>query len=354
MSNHLYIVGLSFLTCLILSAVLFSQFVKSAFLRNRLASSALALTLTAIVGISPIASIFWYNYDFVGDISIWNFLLPLFASLIIVAGVIINKPYMLSTSTLLASIIAVFTCSHINIFPEQPVILNQLLTILILWLFSYGFQALSGISFLPQSEGITICGGLVILYFFGQTPFILCVGAAGILGSLLIAYIHSKSQPLAANSAPVLGFILGWLGLVSYNEHLLPCFTIFSSFYLMELLITLCYKITFIPKYKNIAYNSISLQASKKGLPIAVENKVIWNSNILLLIFGLFQLNSPSPYSIPLFAIIIIGWQLYRMLNWEQESKTWKETNKELIKELKNSFSNILPTDKNDNSSDEK
>jgi hypothetical protein len=223
-----------------------------------------------------------------------------------------------------------------------------------LWLFSYGYQALSGVSYLPQSEGITICSGIIILFLFGQAPFILSVGAAGLLGALLIAYIHNKRQPIAANGAPVLGFILGWLGLMSYNEHLLPCFTIFSSFYLMELVIALCYKITFIPKYKNISYNSISLQALKKGLPAVVENKIIWNSNILLLIFGLFQLNSPSPYSIPLFAIIIIGWQLYRMLNWEQESLTLKETNKNLINELKNSFSNLLPKDENNRNSDKK
>ncbi len=354
MDNHTLIIGLSFLICLVLSGVLFSLLVKNLYLRKHLITSALAISITSIIGISSVASIFWSNYDFVADISICNFLLPLFSSIIIVVGGLINKPYGLPLSILISSTIAVFTGVYISIFPHQPVIINQLISIIILWIFSYGYQTLSGISFLPQSEGITICCGLILLYLFGQSPFILSVGAAGVLGSLLIAYIHNRKQPLAANSAPVLGFILGWLGLLSYNEHLMPCFTIFSSFYLVELLIALCYKLTFIPKYKNLSYNSISLQAIKKGLPIAISNKVIWSSNILLLIFGLFQLNSPSIYSIPLFSIIIIGWQLYRMTNWEQESLTWKETNKELINEIKSSFNNLLPKDKNNNDLDEK
>lgn len=346
MNTQTLLVGLTFLTCLVAAALLFSTLVKNKFLHENLLSAACSVSGSVIIGISLITFFFWYPYDFVSDLKMWQYLLPLLSSLLIVASFFVRRRFAIAIGVLLAAVISVFVAGlSINFFPELPSIFNQLLTVAILWVFAMGYRALAGLNPLPQSEGIAISAGFILLYLFGLAPFIVGASAAGILGSLLIAYLYSASQPLGIASAPVLGFILGWLGLVAYGEYLLPCFVIFATLYLLELLVCTARWITLLPQYREFAYNSVSVHSFSDGFPAQAIIRVIWNTNILLIILGLFQVNGTNAVSIPVFAALITCWQLYRMTNWQQESQTLKETNRELVKEIKSSFNKFFASD---------
>lgn len=354
MSTHTLIVGLTFLICLMAAAILFSTLVKNSFLRENLLSAALAVCGSLILGVGGITIVFWYAYDFVADITVWQYLLPLLSTLLIAGSFFIKIPYIVPLAAFLAAAASVFGGGLSIIFlPQIPLFFNQLITAIALWLFAVGFTALSGLNPLPQTEGITISIGFILLYLFGLAPFIIGAAAAGLLGALLIAYLYSASQPIGIASAPLLGFILGWLGLLSYGEYLLPCFIIFAMFYLLELLVCTARRITLLPRYRDFAYNSVSVQSFTGGFPAQAVIRVIWSTNILLIILGMFQINGANPYSIPVFAALITAWQLYRMTNWRNESQTLKETNRELVKDIKSSFNKLFSSDDNtDNKTD--
>ncbi len=343
MSPHFLVIGLYFLICLIVSAILFSILAKKDFLRKNSLSGILAVGGSLVICTTPLSIIFWHQYDFVADIKCWQFLLPLLASLLILIALFIKKPFIIAGATFIASAISIFGANlSITFIPQLPLWVNQILSIFVLWGFALGYRAISGLNPLPQIEGITICLGFIMFYFFSLAPFILGSFCAGLLGILLISYLHSQTQPISAVAAPFLGFILGWIGLLSFKEYLLPSFVIFTTFYLLELLICGGRYITMLPQYRDFKSNSVSLQSLNSGLQSHTLLRIIWNTNILLLVFGLFQVNSASLFSVPSFAAIITCWQLYRLVEWQQETKTIKETNQEIVTNIKKSVDQFL------------
>ena len=354
MSMQTIVIGISFLTGLLLAAILFALFSKKEFLQTNLLSAPLAACLAAVLGIGTLSLIFWYDNDFVAIITPQLYLTPLLGLLLITISFFVKIKGSVEIGTFLASLVAVFgTHSFLMIFPQLPEWINQSLTVLLLWLFALSFRAVSGLNPLPQTEGLTISGGLVLLYLLGLAPFIIGLTSACLFGIFLIAYVRCPLQPFGPKYIPAVGFILGWLGLVSYREYLLPSFLIFSMLFFAEACICAARKITFLPKYQDFIYNAATIQSLNEGLAADNLIRVVWNTNILLLLLGLFQTNSPNTYSLPLFAAIITAWQLYRMLHWQTEPKTLKETHKEVVKELKTSLKNLFNNDK-DNLSDKK
>ena len=334
---------------MIITAGLFSILPKIIFFRNKLISTAIAFTCPILLVTTIVCLFYWYPHDFASDITIYQYLITLLCSLFIVISLFSQLPFAVEIGTLIAAIFAVIIGNFtIDFFPEIPSWINQILSIFALWSFALGWKAICGLNPLPQLESITISGGIFLLYLFGVAPFILGVTSSIILSASVIAYIYSSRSPLGINSSPLIGFIFGWMGLICYQEYLFPCFITFSLFYLLELFIALIRKLTFLPQYQELAYNTISVKSFTSGFPSSDIIHSLWNTNILLLIFGLLQIHGKSTYSLPIFAAIITSWQLYRMSNWQQASKTLKETNQELISGLKASLHNIFSSDNSD------
>lgn len=338
--------GLSFLICLFIAAVFFSSLVKNNFLRENHFSAAISICGTIILGLCPVIAVFWYPCDFINNFRLWQFFIPPATTLLIIAALFVRRPFTVAAAVFVAALISIFTAGfEIVIIPSIPLFANQLLAAVALSGFALGWRTLSGLNPLPQTQGISVCIGFLILYFLGNAPLVMGICSAGILATLIIAYLYSKVQPVGLQASPLLGFIIGWLGLISYNEYLFSCFVIFTTFYLLELIVSLARKLTFLPQYKEIAYNGITLQAYSEGLPPYMVIRTIWNTDILLIIFGLFQIHAGNNYSIPVFTALITCWQLYRISNWQTASQTLKETNRELVKEVKKSFARFFPSE---------
>lgn len=343
MNSSLAALGLSFLICLFLAAVFFSSLVKNNFLRENHFSAAISVCGAILFGLCPVIAVFWYPYDFINNFRLWQFLIPPATTVLIIAALFIRRPFVVAAAVFAAALISVFAAGfEIVIIPAVPLFANQLLAAIILSCFALGWRTLSGLNPLPQTQGISVCIGFLILYFLGCAPLVLGICSAGILAALIIAYLYSKVQPIGLNASPFLGFVIGWLGLISYNEYLFSCFIIFTTFYLLELVVCLARKLTFLPQYKEIAYNGITLQAYSEGLPSYMVIRTIWNTDILLIIFGIFQIHANNNYSIPIFTALITCWQLYRISNWQTASQTLKETNRELVNEVKKSFTKFF------------
>lgn len=353
MFSSLASVGLSFLLCLFISAVLFSILAKNDFLRQNHFSAAISVCCATVIGLSLTISVFWYPFDLINNLKLWQYLLPLISSLLIVASLFVRKPFAVAGAVIAASFISIFgTNINIVILADIPLWANQLSAAIILSIYALGWRTISGLNPLTQIQGSIICIGFLLLYILGLAPLMMGISAAGILACLIIAYLHSKTQPIGLNASPVLGFIIGWLGLIAYNEYLFPCFITFTMLYLLEFVVSIIRFMTLLPKYKEPAYNTITLQAFSDGLSAYSLIRAIWITGMIQILFGLFQTNAENSYSIPVFTAILVSWQLYRILNWKTASQTLKETNRQLIKDIKHSFTGFFDSNEEQDEED--
>lgn len=354
MSDHFTVMGCGFLATLVCAAIFFSITFKNAFLRERLLSVVSGFVPSLLAGVGIVVAAMWYPFDFVQDMTLIKFLVPLLATLVVLVAVLLNKPYVVAGGVLVASVISVFgTGMFITFQATWPVALNKLLTVACLWGYAMGYRALSGLNPLPQIEGLVVGVGFVLLGLFGFAPMMLSVEATGIVAILLIAYVNSSRCSLGITGAPVLGFVLGSMGLISYGEYLLPCFVIFSMFYFAELLVSLLKKCSLLPQYSDVVYNSASAEAFSLGLPADTLIRMVFATNFILLLLGFFQIYAVNVYSLPAFAFILTVWQQHRMLHWQQESMTFKEVNKALVQDVKQSIADLLDWNKDKDKTDD-
>ncbi len=343
MDRHALILAGVFLISLVLAAVSFSLIGKIEKMREKMVVPALILSSVFFSVVSLSVLLFWYQFDFVNNINYRSFLIPLTGIVLICGAMFINIRYAVSTAVLVSTLISVFGGGlEIVFFTESSRIINQLFTVIIWSFFALGYRALAGLNPLPQCEGLTVSIGFSLLYLFGVVPFMMEVMAVSLLAILLIAYIYKNKLPFGIASVPVLGYIIGWFGVLSYGEYLLPSFIIFVTFYLIELTICTIRKVLMLSDYKDFHYNSISVQVFVDGISPYEIIKTVWFTNIVLVVMGAFQINSNNPYSIPIFVVLIVVWQLYRMINWQHENKTLKEVNRELVTDIKKSINNMF------------
>ncbi len=343
MEKHALILAGIFLISLVLAAVSFSLIGKIEKMREKMVVPALVLSSVFFGVVLISVLLFWYQFDFVNNIDYRSFLIPLTGVVLICGAMFTNIKYSVSAAVLVSTLMSVFGGGlEIVFFAEASRIINQLLTVIVWSFFALGYRALAGLNPLPQCEGITVSVGFCLLYLLGVVPFMLEVMAISLLAILLISYIHRGGLPFGIISVPILGYIIGWFGVLSYGEYLLPSFIIFVMFYLVELTVCAIRKVLMLSDYKDFHYNSISVQVFVDGISPHEIIKTVWFTNIVLIVMGAFQINSNNTYSIPVFVVLIVVWQFYRMINWQHENKTLKEVNRELVTDIKKSINNIF------------
>ncbi len=337
--------SVAFIVSMFVSALMFSFFGRVDYLQRKMVGSAIFIILGLTVGCFAVLPFFWYEYDFIVEINFWKFLIPFLGGAIIIGAAIFERNYFVSLAVLLAVILGVFILDiEISFFERAPRFINQGITVAVWWLFAMGYRALSGLNTLPQVEAMTVGLGFLLLSWFGVAPLMIGVFSASLIAVFIIAYLYSAANPVGILVSPVVGFVLGWLGLMVYGEYLLPCFVIFMMYYIVEFVVCFFKKITFLPQYRDFEYNSITFQSFYNGLPVMVVIKNVWMINAILLVLGLFQLSGVNSYSIPIFVALLVSWQLYRMFSWEDGVKVVEKEMRVYDKDLEKTDSN---TDKN-------
>ncbi len=347
MSLETLIGGAVFIVSMLLTILLFLSFLKVEYLRERLLVNILSVYFSAAVITATTIYLFWYPYDLIGNNDILSYLSPLLFGILIIIGLFIDRPYICGILALAACSGSVFASgNYLNLFPQILPLYNQLITIVLYWGFTMGWKVLSGLNPMPQIEGLTASGGIIALYLLGAAPIMMYYGAAGIFGAFVISYFYSRFSPIGLDTAVLSGYLIGWLGLQSAVEYLLPCFVVFCMFYLIELAVGISRKLSFLPQYKEFGYDSVSVTVFNNGCPASFILHNRWNNTILLLIFGSLQIYSHNPLSMPLFAGIMMIWQVYRLSQWQTPSKTFKESSQELISDIKTTFGQIFSSNK--------
>lgn len=341
--SHLLIVGVVFVVSFVLTSFLNSFLVNfEAFRKTNFSATASAI-LGCIIPSAVVIGFCWNRFDFVSDVGYKAFLAPFIGLAIVFSSCFTYKKYVVEASVLIASIIGVF-CGNIFIdfVPDAPIWVNKICSVLAWFLFSVGIRVIATLQPILQIQGITVSGGFVLLFLFKTAPFMIAVVAGSMLASMIVAYLNHNNQSFEFESSPIIGYMIGWFGLITYSEMLLPCYIVLIMYCLVEMAISLIRRLTWMKKYKDFYGNSFVAQIYKSGLPPVIIIKSVWMLSGIVLFFCVFQANGVNNHSIPIFIGIITLWQFYKMINWKSEGKSWKEVNKEAITEIKDTLNNVV------------
>lgn len=326
MFGHIAIIGLAFVISLAMAAAVFGQLPKVVTVEKGQNFSAVAAYVVLVLVVCVAVLFCGKTDDFVADISKIELVLPWLSGMIVAVAALWGQKKWVDLACLVAIVISVSGTNNLQIdfWNGASVWVNKLLTIGAWWLFALGFRSVSGLNPLVQVEQLTVGIGFVLLYLLGLAPLMMGAVAAALVAVMVVAYLKSKVFPFGVAAAPLWGFVIGWFGVSAYEEFLLPCFVIFVMFYLAELAFSFFFRVANPEKYRFLEYSSVTVRAFVKGLPPAELIRSIIMTNVVLIMFGLFQLNGVNVYSVPVFAALIVWWQLYKMFVWqnvEQDSK---------------------------------
>lgn len=215
--------------------------------------------------------------------------------------------------------------------------------IVILWLtFAWFFQYLNGIDGMAplQASGITF--GLIIVFILGGLPTLYGNFSASFLGTLTAILIYNwyPAKLMLKDGACIsLGFLLGWMLLLTAQEGMGGSALIFITYYALELLWALGNKL--VSDKGDFIANTLYYQTNISGLSPAITCQSISKLLTILLVLGSFQVYAPNNYSLPIVSAFITLWFMNKLHNWQNQPQSLKEINQEVIQNIKNNVDNI-------------
>lgn len=233
-----------------------------------------------------------------------------------------------------------------------PLIIDRLLTFILWSGFAFCYQYLNGLEGLVATQTAFPLIGTIILSFIGALPFLLG-GMGGILLSCTISFAIYNWYPsrlkLSNKDCQALGLLLSGYYILCLQEGCATPILIFSTYYVLDVGLSLIKRLSQKPRYQNIQANTITYQTNISGLAPSLLCENISRLNGLLLIFGCFQAYSPNNYSLFAFGVVLSLWFLHHLQNWQTPEHSFSEINKEILSDIKSNVKKI----KNDTNKDE-
>lgn len=234
-----------------------------------------------------------------------------------------------------------FPSSAVFISDSLPFWADRLIMISFWTIYALSFQILTKVEGLSGNHLLTIFSGITILPFVNGAPILL--GAISTCGlAVFAAWQIYNTYPAKLNintsSSNALGFILAWFCLKTSSEGALSCSLVLNSLFFYEIAIAVLRKISLKEQYRNITLNTDFYQAGLEGLSPPDIVGATFKISVLLIVFSVFAVFAPNPYSIPLFTLLISMWFAYRLKNWQEKVLPIKELPKTIMNDLKTNF----------------
>lgn len=365
LQNIFLISGILF--CLLAAFITFGIAVRR---QPQSARPALVIYLLVFAAALAYALFAWNDLDFISQASPLKFLAPLIAALPIAvlpfvrgktpgASPLIKLALRALLMFLLAAAVLVGFNFKIDFLGTLPSLAGQLLAALIWTAIALSLRLLNGCPALAAAQTAGAGIGILILSFIGAAPFALGFEGA-CLAATAVAFLPYNWYPavleLKDKGADLLGFVLGGLLIYCAVEGAAAPAVIFIMLLICETVFALLQKLTFLPVFANLKANTAYAKAAASGLNPAIIAGHVLRINVLMILFGCFQVYAPNQFSLPLVCAVVTAWQMYRLMNWSTLTSGLKETNRAVVNELKKNFSDFKdnldkltkPTDKHD------
>lgn len=247
-------------------------------------------------------------------------------------------------------LVAVFSILCTLLLPQDfalfqghlPLWADRLCTI-ILWVgFSWCFRYLNGIDGMTATQASSLGIGLFIISVLGGLPILYGNFAISILGASLALLVYNwypAKLMLKDGSCITLGFMFGWLIILSAREGMGGCALIFITYYILEMLWAIGNKL--VNDKGDFVSNTLYYQTNVSGLSPAITCQSVAKLLAVLIVLGCFQVYAPNNYSLPLASAFITLWFMNKLHNWQDQPQSLKEINQEVIQDIKDNVDNI-------------
>lgn len=314
------------------------------------------LALIATLGTTSVVSFLLLCFpsaqkEFVYDLDIVSFLTALVGSFAIffVISTKCLKKYAPILIVFLATFIA-YLMPEIYLMTLLPINIwiTRLLFVLLICLFSFGYKYINKVPAVFAMQSAAIGTGLIVFMFFNMLPMF--IGLIGLAIAVSFSVYAFYGDSLKASDALVgaVGFFLSYIIIISGQEISINSVILFASFFFVEIFIALIKKATSLEKYKDISANMYHVQAKESNVPEDLMKSILIKIMIASVFMGGFQIFSNNSYSIPVFSVIAIIWFLFSLKNWQEKNVSFKEVNKNIIKEVKSNIQDVKDVMKKD------
>ena len=303
-----------------------------------------AIMLTLLYFITPLSD------DFIHDFGAGELFVPLFLTgICYLISLFPSSAKFLNLAIILSVSGAVFLLpTDFLLFKGHLPFWADRLALIVLWsIFSCFYGIFNGIDGILPIQSLSYLLTLMILAVLGAAPLFLGLAALSLLTAtcsfLSYNWFPSKIN-LSDNSCKIFGYLLGSLMVLGCSENLAPCFAIVLTIFALELVQSLCKKLSGRERYKKLNTNTICYQAHIKGLNPEQVCLSFFKIEILFIMLGCFQAYLPNNYSLPIASLFLAAWFLNKLKHWDDPELSLKEINQEFMSDLRQNIKNIKNT----------
>ena len=236
----------------------------------------------------------------------------------------------------IASVAAMPKAGFLPIEQLSP-LFNKILIAIVWFVFASAYRFTNNGNGLLASQTASISLGIGILGTLNALPTLLGVYGWMFMASFLALTAFSwypTRIKISNNDASAFGFLLFSLIAPVSFEGAGSCCVIFAMYFLVDFVWALLLKLTFLPRFDDIYADSALRQAIENGMNPAQAASFTLRIQILMLLFGCFQIYSPTPWSLLFISTLITIWLIYRFRNIFLSTESLKDINTKVLEEL--------------------
>ncbi len=281
--------------------------------------------------ISPIEN------DFIFDLSFYEVFIPLTLGGIIYALSLFKNTAKYMLPALIFGIVLsslLLPTDYLLLKGLLPLWADRICLMLFWFVLSYFYYIINGIEGIFPSYNLMFGLGLFAIALLNAGPiFYGFVGLSLVAtnSSFMIFNWFPAKIKISKPACQAYGFILGWVCCFGGTENLSPCFVILLSLYIAELFTAGIKKISLREKYADLTGNTVYYQANLSGLSQENVCFSVMKILVIFIILSCFQVYISNMVSLPIISLVLAGWFLNKLQNWQTPQPSLKELNKNLI-----------------------
>ncbi len=185
-------------------------------------------------------------------------------------------------------------------------------------LFALCYNTMNAGDGILSSESLAVTIGMALLCVIGVLPVLSGYYAAVFIALFMALHffmLYPAKIALNSSQCRLIGFFLGWLGVLTAIEGCGSCFLILAMYYIFETSVAFFKKLTFKKQYRNMAANTFYSNLTAAGVAPKTVSDLVSRINLILMLLAGFQIYSPNNFTMIIIAFIAVFWLQQKALS---------------------------------------